>query len=538
MKISYHTLKRENVADFLILTVTDRETKQLKSIIEPISDVGVVETEHAGRLYTIGKIGQFNIIHCKCSNMGSQEKGASILTTRNALDDWPCIKAVIMVGIAFGMYDEAEGDTKQHFSDVLVSSKIFPYDNQKLKSGDVEFRGEWHDANEILIKAFEEIGKTWSVENLFGERVRIEIAPLLSGEKLIDDKNERNKLRDHFKESRGGEMEGIGLASACNDVSKPWVLIKAICDFGDGKKAKRKPEKQDNAARSACLALQCALQRDDLLLSLCGNNRACFYYQPNRQLEELVLFDDYYLDCEPFYLKRTVDDLILNATKVKGCWVHGKSGVGKTVALMRALDLMGVKRVFIDMATMVNQPVDKMFRYVYEVTCDYFKIQPDDNCQKLHDLARAIADAIDENVDGGDFYIVIEEIPLSEEHGDFFSDFVQQLCSVVISKSIKGSHVNIKFMLSSITSPLKAIHDIQQKVKTYVKFIEMKEWGLDDCLELWGIIKNEIDYQLEDLSETEFIEEMEFSPRNIKDCLRSHSLLNNRSISKASIALI
>lgn len=26
MKVSYHTLKKENVADFLILTVTDRET--------------------------------------------------------------------------------------------------------------------------------------------------------------------------------------------------------------------------------------------------------------------------------------------------------------------------------------------------------------------------------------------------------------------------------------------------------------------------------------------------------------------------------
>lgn len=536
MKVSYHTLKKDNVADFLILTVTDKETEQLMPLIEPISDAGLLEAEHDGRLYTIGKIGQFNIIHCKCSNMGSQEKGASILTTRNALGDWPCIKAVIMVGIAFGMYDEAEGDAKQRFSDVLVSRSVFPYDNQKLKSGIVEFRGEWHDADKTFINAFEEISKTWSIENLFGDKVRIEVAPLLSGEKLIDDKDERNKLRDHFKESRGGEMEGIGLASACNDASKPWILVKAICDFGDGNKAERKHEKQDNAALSACLALKSVLQRDDLIISICNNSKSEFYYRPNRLLEEIVLFDDYTLDCEPFYIKRHVDDLILNATKVKGCWVYGKSGAGKTVALMRSLELMEVRSIFIDLATMVNQPVEKMFRYIYEEACDYFGVQPNSSYIQLHELARAIAELIDDHISEGDFYIVIEELPLSEEHGDYFADFVQQLCSLVISRPIKASHVNIKFMLSSITSPLEAIHDIQQKVKTYVKFIEVEEWEPEECIELWGVINNEMHYQLTDLSENEFVAEMDYSPRTMKDCLRSHSLLNIKSISKATIA--
>ena len=221
---------------------------------------------------------------------------------------------------------------------------------------------------------------------------------------------------------------------------------------------------------------------------------------------------------------------------MKGCWVFGKSGVGKTVALIRSMELMEVKSVFIDMATLVNQPTERMFRYVYEEICDFFETQPNGQYQQLHEIARAIAEVIGQYVDQDEFYIVIEEIPLSEEHGQQFAEFVQQLCSLIISKHIKNCRVTIKFMLSSIASPLHAIHDIQQKVKRYLGFVEMKEWNNDECLELWEVITDEIDFQLEGLSASEFVEVMAFSPRRIKDCLRSHSLLNNRQVSRASIA--
>ena len=537
MKVSYHTLKKENVADFLILTVTERETNMLMPLIKPISDMGIIEAEHEGRIYTLGKIGLFNIIHCKCSDMGTQEIGSSTLTTRNALSDWPCIKGVAMVGIAFGMYDEDSDVTpKQHFSDVLVARKIYPYENQKLKDGQKEFRGEWHEANNTFIKAFEEISQTWSVCNLYNENVHIEVSPILSGEKLFDDKNERDKLKLTFNEARGGEMEGIGVASACEDAGIQWILLKGICDFGDGNKGEQKHERQDSAARTAAMALQSAFQREDLLITLCNNKKSQFFYQPNRQLEDLVLFDDYILDCEPYYLKRPVDDLIHNATRVKGCWVFGKSGVGKTVALIRSLELMEVRNVFIDMATMVNQPTERMFRFVYEEICDYFETTPKEQCQQLHEVAKAIAEVIELHVNQDEFYIVIEEIPLSEEHGQQFAEFVQQLCSLIISRHIKNCRVTIKFMLSSIASPLNVIPDTQEKVKRYLGFVPMKEWNCDECLELWGIITDEIDYQLEGLSPSEFVESMALSPRRIKDCLRSHSLLNNRKVSKASIA--
>ena len=308
MKVNYHELKSRNVADFLIITVTDRETNQFMPFLKSVSYEGLVETDNEGRLYTIGKLGQYVVLHCKCNDQGTQEKGSIILTAKNALIDWPCVKAVIMVGIAFGMYDD-EKENRQHYSDVLVSSSVLPYERQKLKDGEKEYRGEWHDANETLVRAFVQLSKTWSVKNLFGESVRIEVCKILSGEKLYDDKPERDVLKGKFPEARGGEMESIGLAAACNDEKIPWIMLKGICDFGDGNKSLKKHEKQDDAAHCACTALESLLYREDLLLPLIGRNKSNFYYYSESEFEEIVLFDDYTTKCEPFYYKREMSPL-------------------------------------------------------------------------------------------------------------------------------------------------------------------------------------------------------------------------------------
>lgn len=331
--IPFDKLVGKHVADFLVLTATDRETAQVMKIIEPVSD-DILVVNNNGNKYTIGQIGQYNFIHCQCPDMGTQEIGSSTLVTSNALKDWPCIKAVFMVGIAFGMYEDGV-ENLQHFSDVLVSECVFPYENQKLKAGCREYRGKEHYANELMVSAMHAISQTWSIKNLFNEDVHIEIVKILSGEKLIDDKKERDVLKADFPEYRGGEMEGIGLAAACEQKGIPWILMKAICDFGDGNKAELKHEKQDDAARSACLALQSVLQRPDLLGELCKGEKAKFFYYGDTTLPEQVLFENYEKQNEPYYYERRVDTQILLATKIKGCWVFGESGVGKTVALTR-----------------------------------------------------------------------------------------------------------------------------------------------------------------------------------------------------------
>jgi nucleoside phosphorylase len=43
-------------------------------------------------------------------------------------------------------------------------------------------------------------------------------------------------LFKHFPHAKDGEIEGVGFYAAANFLQKPWVLIKAICDWADGKR--------------------------------------------------------------------------------------------------------------------------------------------------------------------------------------------------------------------------------------------------------------------------------------------------------------
>ena len=157
--------------------------------------------------------------------MGTQETGASTITTANALSDWPCVKGVIMVGIAFGMYNEDRDEVKQKFGDVLIANKIFPYENQRInKNGETKERGKEHFANSSFIDAFSVVKRGWERLNIFGEKTNIEICPLLTGEKLVDNLQWRNNLKELHKDYRGGEMEGMGIVSACEDKQLPSII--------------------------------------------------------------------------------------------------------------------------------------------------------------------------------------------------------------------------------------------------------------------------------------------------------------------------
>ena len=245
--------------------------------------------------------------------MGTQEVGSSTLTTTNALMDWPCVKAVIMVGIAFGMYNEETDQSKQNLGDVLVATKIFPYENQRWnKDGSIRFRGKEHKANSHLIDAFRLIQPEWNHTNIEGIPTKVEYCPLLTGEKLVDDLDKRNQLKKLYRDYRGGEMEGMGIASACEDKQKPWIIVKAICDFADGNKGdtpeeeELKIKKQISAAEASVAATRLALAKANICQVI--TNKTNYYYRLSDVDLEKTFFMAYDKSCSEYYFVRRVDD--------------------------------------------------------------------------------------------------------------------------------------------------------------------------------------------------------------------------------------
>lgn len=534
MTIDYSQLHDSNVADILLVTATITETNSLLKFFEPVCSDGILVVKKDDRVYNLGVFSEYNVVHCQCRNMGTQETGSSTLTTANALNDWPNIKCVIMVGIAFGMYNEEEDNAMQNFGDVLVAERIFPYENQRLNpNGEKKFRGTEHLSNRNLVDAFTVIAREWNEKNYIGEATKIHIVPMLTGEKLVDNLEWRNEIKAKYPLYKGGEMEGMGIASSSENVGKPWILVKSICDFADGQKGSTPSEeelkqlKQTTAADLATLACHKALQTVNVK-ELIGQKRN-FYYRDNHNNIDNILFLTYRKECKPYYLIRDVDEELFRHILNKHIWITGISGIGKSELLRHALVESNVKYVYIDLSLCNKGNIDEMFHSIYEGVADYYK----ENASpfiSFRESIKNLCDLLENKSDDNRLYVFVEEIPFEETSEDF-AEFVRKYSGLIIYSSTHLQKSKAQFVLSSIAMPNDAIDTYRDKIKDLVYFSSLERWRKEDCMTLVDTLSKAIGLNWDDnrLKEN-FIETLDYSPRKIKNALKTCCSLNYRQI--------
>lgn len=542
-EIDYKALIRKDIADILVVTATKLETSLLHSAMGGVCREGLLKVKADDCVYFAGTLGGMNIIHCQCGNTGTQEKNSSILTTQLALQHWPNVKCVIMAGIAFGMY-ENDPENPQCFSDVLVAEKIFPYENQRLnKDGSVKYRGTEHRSDTNLLNAFSEIAKGWTWKNLKGEECRIQLCPLLSGEKLVDNLEKRDALKNHFKEYRGGEMEGIGLAAVCDRHHIPWILLKGICDFGDGNKGqdnneaekRDKEAKQENAAAAAVDACIRALQSESIkALILKPLN---YFYRPEDFDSHIPFFIRYEKENEEYYLERDVDSNIAPFVLQKNCWVYGLSGMGKSNLLIRTLIVRDIPHIYVDCSLASKDNHKSLFIEILNEICDNCGSDIDvDEDDSLKNIAKKLCSLLDSHYPDKTLYIVVDEIPY-DFNSEVFAKFAENFCFMVgyMQRSLKSCKV--LFMLSSIESPVDTFSNAPgfSKFHQYIKFVELKTWSAEECFKLIDMLTAAVGLEWGDITAEDFIRDHHYSPREIKNTLHEICMLGCRLIDSDSI---
>jgi nucleoside phosphorylase len=236
-------------ADIVLVTVNEHEVNELLAVFKDATGIECSDYPLQGRVYRdLGTINGTSVFHAH-SQMGSGSAGATQQTTERAIQALRP-KAVINIGIAFGVNEK-----KQKIGEILISKQLRLYDLQRVGKKQVIHRGGKPDASTTLVDFFEGIALTsW-------KRAKASAGVVLSGEKLVDNFNFRKKLIKLEPEAIGGEMEGAGVYAACHDRKVDWIVVKAICDWGDGDKSKNKRLRQKKAARSAAEFLMHCLQR-------------------------------------------------------------------------------------------------------------------------------------------------------------------------------------------------------------------------------------------------------------------------------------
>jgi nucleoside phosphorylase len=216
----------------LLITAVPTELKAVLDYLKPPPHKKRICRGHVGQeTYYVGKYGAVIGIVTMCET-GALGRDSVILATQQALAEFKPL-AVIMTGIAFG-----KDSAKQKLGDVLVASQVVSYEQQRVGEKQRVFRGAIAQTGPILLNRFRQ-ALNWRFQSDSGEELSFHVGPLLSGEKLIDQRHYKDELFESFPQAIGGEMEGAGLYAVATRMGVAWIVVKAVCDWADGSKNDR-----------------------------------------------------------------------------------------------------------------------------------------------------------------------------------------------------------------------------------------------------------------------------------------------------------
>lgn len=226
------------IKKILYIVATDTEFQMM---IDFYKDKGVTlrHLDFKENIYwDLGLVGKSHVYLTK-SGMGAKRPDGAILTINHAATDM-APDYMIMVGIAFGMKEDQENPDNpkaQKIGDILVSTDIEDYGTCKVVENGIIERGSKIPADPALVTRFTQAQALWT-----GAKVRSGL--IITNDKLVNKKEFVKGLQERFKDAIGGEMEGCGFLA---NYKNPWILVKAICDFGHDKD----DEHQKTAAMNA-----------------------------------------------------------------------------------------------------------------------------------------------------------------------------------------------------------------------------------------------------------------------------------------------
>ncbi|MBC8449437.1 MAG: tetratricopeptide repeat protein [Chloroflexi bacterium] len=317
-------------ADVLIVTVTEVESRAVMKVFQEATGKDARPEPIGDRIYLdLGEVNGTRVF-MSLSGMGSGGVGGSQENVRKGIEALSP-SAVIMAGIAFGINEQ-----KQDIGDVLVSERLMLYDLQRIgtdKEGNLEIipRDDRPHASPSLINRLKMAKLSW-------DEAKIRFGLILSGDKLVDNEDFRGQLLEFEPEAIGGEMEGAGLYVACQDKKVDWILVKAICDWADGQKAKDKNARQQTAAQNAAAFVLYALQFAPVDWEK-KRRRDVIIHPQSAIINPQSVHST--LPSQPYFFGRQkelgiIAEAISPEARTWGALIDGPGGIGKTALAIRA----------------------------------------------------------------------------------------------------------------------------------------------------------------------------------------------------------
>jgi len=236
----------ETAVDVLLVTATSVETRAVREVFLGEGETPELLFGRNNSYLDLGVASGRTVALVEIPSAGSGGPTGAALTVAEAVRELEP-SSVILVGIAFGVDPET-----QEIGEVFISQQIENYELQRVGPGpEIRMRGDRVTASPRLLGLMQTAQQTWDEPLANGL--------LLSGEKLIDQRDFRDELTAIAPDALGGEMEGAGVYAAAARSGVEWIVVKACCDFADGNKRADVGQRQAIAAERAAGFVHLAL---------------------------------------------------------------------------------------------------------------------------------------------------------------------------------------------------------------------------------------------------------------------------------------
>lgn len=254
------------------------------------------------------------------------------------------------------------------------------------------------------------------------------------------------------------------------------------------------------------------------------------------------LFYRYDLSCEKFYYVRDADKVIEQALSGSNVWLSGPAGVGKTVALTRAILLKGWQPYYFTLDGFSELPAESLLKEVCRLLYDRLGL-PDEmlsECSSLPDILRSFSLALTSSTHTCKIAIFIEEIPITSV--EEYSKFLDLACHLSILQESCASAHGVTWVFSSIVDPMKYTQSQNIKLKERYEFLKAEVWSAFEISELMNILVDELNIQFSSAEKDEILSGVNNSPRYLKMFLKAFrtELGSKKSVSEliSSISMV
>lgn len=233
------------------------------------------------------------------------------------------------------------------------------------------------------------------------------------------------------------------------------------------------------------------------------------------------LFFRYQQISERFYYVRRVDEVIEQAISGSNIWLSGPAGMGKTVALTRAILNKGWTVYYFSLDGFIELSALDLMKAICRQLMDRLGIsdEPLNKSTTVAEILRCISTTFLSVAGVKKVAMFIEEIPIvSNEEYSRFLDLAYHLS---MTQDTCQGNLEVVWVFSSIVDPIEFSQREHVKLQERYAFLKVGIWEKAELHDLLNVIDNELQFDFTGQEVEEIIAASKNSPRYLKILLKA-----------------